>query len=551
MSNIVTAQLQQQANATGGVAPSTLTSDVGVGMARCLCSRSPLGVRSCTCPDGDVEEQDAARVWLEVARIVDGVSARRLPELVPNLAAIPMTSCRIDVMLEVKTLAALASSTLSVPASKEAGNLVASVKLPADIANVPGLLNGTTANEATLRYRVVRWLDDPFQFASLGNPAAVASQVLSVDFLNNDGVIQRVDDLATPAEFVIPWDPNTQPDDVLTAAGASHSYNCTAVDVARGFANVTNMCSGLLFPFAVACTNVGDAVEFVCPGNTTSAAPVCTYWQDSATDNSTWSTEGCELVYATPSHIVCACNHFTDFASAWTGIGTRTTDVLGSVDEFSTEQLVQNIPLVTALFLLLVLCASLVCGARSIDAARPPPAYCKDTKNPALHKRTLARLTHVSPMLNAATAVAINTAVVAGANAFGVQVAGDLTNGFQSGRTQREKVRWGWGSSGRMKKQQQQQQASGVADARQPPTVVQRTCCGTFFGQLGVIAQLMRHRHPWCSLNSRKGVLGRTERMMLFAVSFFVSLAVLALQYDVEGAAARGNVFFNVDINAD
>merc|ERR1719238_2469630 len=38
--------------------------------------------------------------------------------------------------------------------------------------------------------------------------------------------------------------------------------------------------------------------------------------------------------------------------------------------------------------------------------------------------------------------------------------------------------------------------------------------------------------------------------MMLFAVSFFVSLAVLALQYDVEGAAARGNLFFNVDINA-
>ena len=95
---------------------------------------------------------------------------------------------------------------------------------------------------------------------------------------------------------------------------------------------------------AVACTNVGDAVEFVCPGNTTSAVPVCTYWQDSATDNSTWSTEGCELVYATPNHIVCSCNHFTDFASAWTGVGRRTTDVLGSVDEFSTEQLVENIP---------------------------------------------------------------------------------------------------------------------------------------------------------------------------------------------------------------
>ena len=38
------------------------------------------------------------------------------------------------------------------------------------------------------------------------------------------------------------------------------------------------------------------------------------------------------------------------------------------------------VQLVTALFLLLVLCASLVCGARSIDAARPPPAYRKDTK---------------------------------------------------------------------------------------------------------------------------------------------------------------------------
>ena len=82
MSNIVIAQLQQQANATGGVVPSTFTSDVGVDMARCLCSRSLLGVRSCTCPDADVTE--SARVWLEVARIVDGVSARRLPELVPK-----------------------------------------------------------------------------------------------------------------------------------------------------------------------------------------------------------------------------------------------------------------------------------------------------------------------------------------------------------------------------------------------------------------------------------------------------------------------------------
>jgi len=164
--------------------------------------------------------------------------------------------------------------------------------------------------------------------------------------------------------------------------------------------------------FAVTCTNLGDAVEFVCPGNTTSAAPVCTYWQDSATDNSTWSTEGCELVYATPSHIVCACNHFTDFASAWTGIGRRTTDVLGSVDEFSAEQLVENIPvrcsfvqrawcrhsyslqaslqLVIALFLLLVLCTSLVGSARRIDTARPPPAYRKDTKVRA-HRRLVAR----------------------------------------------------------------------------------------------------------------------------------------------------------------
>ena len=240
-----------------------------------------------------------------------------------------------------------------------------------------------------------------------------------------DGVIQRVDDLATPAEFVIPWDPNTQPDDVyvsqymrvllkhhcnqmgmlysLTAAGASHSYSCTAVDVARGFANVTNMCSGLLFPyvgsatvavlhiglvlttsilfrFAVACTNLGDVVEFVCPGNTTSAAPVCTYWQDSATDNSTWSTEGCELVYATPSHIVCACNHFTDFASAWTGIGTRTTDVLGSVDEFSTEQLVQNIPVrgfVAAGSALDVRCAnSIACCAARHGTVPPPCSLC-------------------------------------------------------------------------------------------------------------------------------------------------------------------------------
>ena len=153
-------------------------------------------------------------------------------------------------------------------------------------------------------------------------------------------------------------------------------------------------------------------MEFVCPGNTTSAAPVCTYWQDSATDNSTWSTLGCELVYATPSHIVCSCNHFTDFASAWTGIGRRTTDVLGSVDEFSAEQLVENIPvrcsfvrrawcrhsyslqaslqLVTALFLLLVLCTSLVGSARRIDTARPPPAYCKDTKVRA-HRRLVAR----------------------------------------------------------------------------------------------------------------------------------------------------------------
>ena len=39
-----------------------------------------------------------------------------------------------------------------------------------------------------------------------------------------------------------------------------------------------------------------------------------------------------------------------------------------------------SLQLVTALFLLLVLCISLVGSARRIDTARPPPAYCKDTK---------------------------------------------------------------------------------------------------------------------------------------------------------------------------
>ena len=91
MSNIVTAQLLQQVNSTAPGAAgsaSSLVVEPGIGLERCLCSRSPLGVRSCTCPDADVEEQDAARVWLEVARIVDGVSARRLPELVPKCVLI-------------------------------------------------------------------------------------------------------------------------------------------------------------------------------------------------------------------------------------------------------------------------------------------------------------------------------------------------------------------------------------------------------------------------------------------------------------------------------
>ena len=179
-----------------------------------------------------------------------------------------------------------------------------------------------------------------------------------------------------------------------------------------------------------------------------------------------------------------------------------------------------------ALIALLILAIMLICTARAMDAAEPPPAYKKETKvqnagvwrwpgvddrvngcwwcarqDPALNRRTLTKLTHVNPLVRAGIDVATSAAAAAGAAAFGVQVAGDMggASGGWAGRpTTKRAIPRGWQSSHRL-----QHQAG--------KDVPRRSCCGWLCGELGVLAELMRHRHPWCSLTSRKGVLGRTE----------------------------------------
>lgn len=50
------------------------------------------------------------------------------------------------------------------------------------------------------------------------------------------------------------------------------------------------------------------------------------------------------LRYATVTHVVCECTHFTDFGAAYVKLFARSSDVLGETPNITLEQVAENIP---------------------------------------------------------------------------------------------------------------------------------------------------------------------------------------------------------------
>ena len=97
-------------------------------------------------------------------------------------------SCRIDMQSYRRTLNTLASTSVALTSTKQPSNLVANVQLPEIVSaglQALGLPPTTDPNSVIMDYRLIRWVDDPLQFADNGNDAAVASQVVTVDLVNS------------------------------------------------------------------------------------------------------------------------------------------------------------------------------------------------------------------------------------------------------------------------------------------------------------------------------------------------------------------------------
>ena len=87
-----------------------------------------------------------------------------------------------------RTLNPLASTSVALTSTKQPSNLVANVQLPEIVSaglQALGLPPTTDPNSVIMDYRLIRWVDDPLQFADNGNDAAVASQVVTVDLVNS------------------------------------------------------------------------------------------------------------------------------------------------------------------------------------------------------------------------------------------------------------------------------------------------------------------------------------------------------------------------------
>lgn len=154
----------------------------------CACTVNAAGVRSCTCPSSSPAEAEAAKAWLEIVEVMKQVSARRLAPKAPDEGPSSLSSCRIDMKSYRRTLNTLSSTRIAIEPTKAPANLVANVRLP-DLVEAGrtalGLPANADPNDVTVDLRVVRWVDDPLSFADQGKAAVVASQVITVDFVDS------------------------------------------------------------------------------------------------------------------------------------------------------------------------------------------------------------------------------------------------------------------------------------------------------------------------------------------------------------------------------
>ena len=187
MSNIATAR-DRLLRASEPITDTNPLPSLSGAVESCACTVNPAGVRSCTCPSSSPAEAEAAKAWLEIVEVMKQVSARRLAPRAPNEGPSSLSSCRIDMKSYRRTLNTLSSTSVVIDSTKAPGNLVANVRLPnlVEAGRVAlGLPANTDPNDVRVDFRVVRWVDDPLSFADQGKAAVVASQVLTVDFVDS------------------------------------------------------------------------------------------------------------------------------------------------------------------------------------------------------------------------------------------------------------------------------------------------------------------------------------------------------------------------------
>ena len=166
--------------------------------------------------------------------------------------------------------------------------------------------------------------------ASEGDGAV--SDLLQIE-LGGEGVTVKVDNLAEPIVFDIPfdydptlevdYDPGTRTETCFNQSQVLH-FDCdvpTTFDC--GESREVMLPDGSTITFEAPATS-GDGIPLdvtvTCPAKTAA----CSFWDNATTS---WSSDGCAVVASTASGVTCACTHLTEFAAS-----TNETAAAFSVD---------------------------------------------------------------------------------------------------------------------------------------------------------------------------------------------------------------------------
>jgi hypothetical protein len=139
------------------------------------------------------------------------------------------------------------------------------------------------------------------------------------------------------------WSGNSSTTTNLTFGSGVHSL--TLGRIGGGAYAVQNLSEPVLLTFAV----TGSRDNRTAPTESV-YEPRCLFWN---TDTAGWDDEGCNLVSANDSHVICACSHLTDFATAF-----KETAASGDFSAFTRLDLftLENILLNPMPFMIIFVC---------------------------------------------------------------------------------------------------------------------------------------------------------------------------------------------------